>query len=70
MPIHLLNLCACIPILLHMQMEIKGVYAGMGARGGHADLVGWCRGRLGLVWSDAAGAAGASTIYLEAQGFQ
>jgi hypothetical protein len=39
------------------------------AGGGYADLVGWCRGQLGLVWSDGAGAAGASTIYLEAQSF-
>jgi hypothetical protein len=60
MSIHLLNLCACLPILLRMQMETKSVHAGMGA--------GW--GRLGLVWSDGARVAGASTICLEGQGSQ
>jgi hypothetical protein len=30
MPILLLNLCACLPILLCIQMKTKGVNAGMG----------------------------------------
>jgi hypothetical protein len=39
---------------------------GMVGGGGQAGLVVWCMGRLGLAWSGGAGAAGASTIYLEA----
>jgi hypothetical protein len=37
---------------------------GRGGGGDQAGLVWWCRGRLGLVWSDVAGVAGASTIYI------
>jgi hypothetical protein len=72
MSIHLLDLCACLSILLYMQMETKNVHAGMDVVGGdgQAGLVGWCMGRLGLVWSGGAGAVGASIIYLEAEGSQ
>jgi hypothetical protein len=45
MPIHLLNLCARLPILLRMQMEIKGTHPGMGAEVE--------AGRM--VWSDGVG---------------
>ena len=42
MSIHLLNLGACLPILLRMQMETKDAHAGMnvGGGGGEAGLVG------------------------------
>jgi hypothetical protein len=60
MSVYLLNLCACLPVLLRMQMETKGAHAVMGTRGvggqaglvaqgtTGAGLVGWYRGVWGF----------------------
>jgi hypothetical protein len=50
MSINLLNLCACLPILLRMQMETKARMQGCAwGGGGQAGLVGWEAAGTGLV---------------------
>jgi hypothetical protein len=50
MSIHLLNLCACLPILLCMQIKTKDAHVGMsvGDGGGQTGLIGWGRGGWGF----------------------